>query len=230
MSGIVENVAAVRAGIAAACEKAGRDPSDVLLLGVTKYVDTERIGEALDAGITAVGENHAQELREKLTFFEQRKCDVHFIGQLQTNKIKYVCGSARLIHSVDRLPLAEQISARAARLGITQEILLQVNIGAESQKGGISRDETLSLLESVAALPALCIEGLMCVPPAMEEERVRPYFAAMRELLFAAKNAFPELPLSTLSMGMSHDYRTAVEEGATIVRVGSAIFGARDRL
>lgn len=90
MSGIGENVAAVRAGIAAACEKAGRDPSDVLLLGVTKYVDTERIGEALDAGITAVGENHAQELREKLTFFEQRKCDVHFIGQLQTNKIKYV--------------------------------------------------------------------------------------------------------------------------------------------
>ncbi len=227
---IRENIALVRETIAESCARAGRSVSDVLLLGVTKYVDEARIAEALEAGITAVGENHAQELREKLTFFEQHKCDVHFIGQLQSNKIKYVCGNVSLIHSVDRLPLALQISQRAQRMGTVQDILVQVNIGGEEQKGGICAPAALSLIGDIAALPALRVCGLMCVPPALEQERVRPYFAQMRQLFFSAKSAFPNLPLCHLSMGMSHDYGVAIEEGATIVRVGSAIFGARGRL
>ena len=229
MSGIGENVAAVRAGIAAACEKAGRDPSDVLLLGVTKYVDTERIGEALDAGITAVGENHAQELREKLTFFEQRKCDVHFIGQLQTNKIKYVCGFADLIESVDRQNLAQQLQQKAQARGIVQDILIQVNIGAEDQKGGVPDEDLDSFAESLAEHPNLRLRGLMCVPPAVEAEQARAYFRKMR-LHFEKLQAHRDPGIfDTLSMGMSHDFTVAIEEGATQVRVGSRIFGARDK-
>jgi len=230
MSTVQENLEIVRENIAAACARAGRSESDVLLVAVSKYVDTDRIAEALDAGVTDVGENHAQEVREKLTFFEQRGCGVHFIGQLQSNKIKYVCGRVKLIHSVDRLSLAEQISQRAERMGIVQELLLQVNIGAELQKGGAAKDETLMLLDAVRNLPGVSVRGLMCVPPAVGEAQVRPYFAQLHELLAAAKSAHPDLPLTELSMGMSHDYAAAIEEGATIVRVGSAIFGARNRM
>ena len=230
MSGIGENVAAVRAGIAAACEKAGRDPSDVLLLGVTKYVDTERIGEALDAGITAVGENHAQELREKLTFFEQRKCDVHFIGQLQTNKIKYVCGFADLVESVDRQSLASALNQKAEARAVVQDILIQVNIGAEDQKGGVPDEDLDSFAESFALCANLRLRGLMCVPPAVEAEQARAYFQKMRAHFDRLRNGRNPEVFDTLSMGMSHDFAVAIEEGATQVRVGSRIFGARDRM
>lgn len=230
MSSIRDNILAVRENIAAACARAGRSEEDVLLVAVSKYVDTDRIAEALDAGASDVGENHAQEVREKLTFFEQRGCGVHFIGQLQSNKIKYVCGRVKLIHSVDKLSLAEQIAARAERMGFVQDILLQVNIGAEQQKGGAAREEILSLIGAMANLSGVRVRGLMCVPPATEQELVRPYFADMRELLALCRKTYPNLPLDQLSMGMSHDYAIAIEEGATIVRVGSAIFGARNRL
>ena len=226
---IAENIAEVRESIENSCLRAGRDPHEVLLLAVSKYVDTERIGEAVAAGQKAFGENHAQEIREKLTFFKQHFCQVHFIGQLQTNKIKYVCGETDLIHSVDRLPLAEQISRRAVAKGCVQDILIQVNIGDEPQKGGVDADDLLQLVEQSASLEALRIRGLMCVPPDCGHDEVRAYFRKMRSLFERTAAAFPELPIDTLSMGMSHDYDVAVEEGATIVRVGTAIFGARDR-
>lgn len=230
MSTIGDNIRIVRENIALSCARAGRSESDVLLVGVSKYVEPRRIAEALDAGITDVGENHAQEVREKLTFFEQRGCGVHFIGQLQSNKIKYLCGHVKLIQSVDRLSLAQQIAARAQKMHLVQDILLQVNIGAEQQKGGASREETLALIGAMSELSGIRVCGLMCVPPAMDQQRVRPYFADLRELLAKAQQTYPDLPLHHLSMGMSHDYGVAIEEGATIVRVGSAIFGARDRL
>ena len=226
---IAENIAEVRESIENSCLRAGRDPHEVLLLAVSKYVDTERIGEAVAAGQKAFGENHAQEIREKLTFFKQHLCQVHFIGQLQTNKIKYVCGETDLIHSVDRFPLAEQISRRAVVKGCVQDILIQVNIGDEPQKGGVDADDLLQLVEQSASLEALRIRGLMCVPPDCGHDEVRAYFRKMRSLFERTAAAFPELPIDTLSMGMSHDYDVAVEEGATIVRVGTAIFGARDR-
>ena len=227
MSTIVENLQQVRERMEAACAAAGRSADAVRLIAVTKFVDVARIEEAVAAGVREVGENRAQELTEKLTFFEQHGCDVHFIGQLQTNKIKYVCGAVKLIHSVDRLPLAQQLQRRAASLGLVQDVLLQVNVGDEAQKGGAAVDALLPLLESVAQLPNLCVRGLMCVPPALPPEQARAYFASLRELLFTAHNRFPELPLTELSMGMTHDFEAAILVGATMVRIGTGIFGAR---
>lgn len=227
MSGIIENVLEIRDRMARACAAAGRDEHSARLIAVTKFVGTARIAEALGTGLRDVGENRAQELTEKLTFFEQHGCDVHFIGQLQTNKIKYVCGIACLIHSVDRLSLAEQIQHRAAALGIVQDVLMQVNVGAEVQKGGIATDAALSLLERMAQMPNLRVRGLMCVPPALPEEQARPYFSSLRELLVRAQAMYPTLPLTELSMGMTHDFEAAIREGATMVRIGTGIFGAR---
>ena len=227
MSSIAENVYRVRERIANACARAGRDTESVRLIAVTKFVDTARIADAVEAGITETGENRAQDFSQKLTFFKQNGCTPHFIGQLQTNKIKYVCGEAALIHSVDRLPLAESLSDRAQKLGITQDILIQVNIGAESQKGGVDVSAALELLGRVEELPGLKCRGLMCVPPVSEGDAVRPYFAAMRELLGRARTAYPSMELTELSMGMTHDYEQAILEGATMVRVGTGIFGPR---
>ena len=229
MNTIAQNVEDVRSRMLRACALAGRKPEDVRLIAVTKFVEQARIAEALETGLREVGENRAQELAEKLTFFEQHGCSVHFIGQLQTNKIKYVCGVADLIHSVDRLSLAEQLQRHAAKLGVVQNILLQVNVGDETQKGGVSMADAMQLLETVAAMPNLSVRGFMCVPPALAPEQVRPYFASMRELLSAARRAYPALPLTELSMGMTHDFEAAIAEGATMVRVGTGIFGARNR-
>mgnify|MGYP002575978824 FL=1 len=228
MNTIAQNVEDVRSRMQRACAFAGRKVEDVRLIAVTKFVEQARIAEALETGLHEVGENRAQELTEKLTFFEQHGCSVHFIGQLQTNKIKYVCGVADLIHSVDRSALAEQLQRYAAKLGIVQNILLQINVGDEAQKGGASMAEAMQLLEKVAAMPNLSVHGFMCVPPALAPEQVRPYFASMRELLHAARKAYPSLPLAELSMGMTHDFETAIAEGATMVRVGTGIFGARN--
>lgn len=224
---IGERVLTVREEIDKACARSGRRPEEVTLIAVTKYVEEERILPAIRAGALHVGENHAQELTQKLSFYEQNHCTVHFIGQLQTNKIKYVCGKADLIHSVDRLPLAEGLQKKARSMGIVQDVLLQVNIGAEAQKGGAAEAEVLRLSEQVAGMPNLRLRGFMCVPPDLGEEGTRPYFASMRELLHTAQEAFPSLKLRELSMGMTGDYRAAVEEGATMVRVGTGIFGHR---
>ncbi len=224
---IRENLESVREQMALACQRAGRKESDVTLIAVTKFVDTARIREAVDAGVTEIGENRAQEFTEKLNFYKQNHLRAHFIGQLQTNKVKYICGKADLIQSVDREPLLDAILAYAERNGITQDILIEVNIGREAQKGGISPEALFELADRIAGQKHLRLHGLMCVPPAIEQEAVRPYFREMRTLFERMQRTYPELPLDTLSMGMSHDFATAIEEGATTVRVGTAIFGPR---
>lgn len=224
---IADNVVQVREELERACQRSKRSSDAVKLIAVCKFVDTDRIQEALACGIHHVGENRAQELTQKLNFYKQHECDTHFIGQLQSNKIKYICGIADCIQSVDRLALAEALERYAVAHNLKQDILVQVNIGDEPQKGGVKVDELEELLCRLEKMPALCVKGLMCVPPAVEGELVRVYFARMKELFDTMQHKHPDLPLCELSMGMSHDYDIAIEEGATMVRVGTAIFGSR---
>lgn len=226
---INDNIQAVNENIEKACASSKRKREDVLLIAVTKYVDTGRIQEAIDAGITDVGENHAQELREKLTFFKLNSTKPHFIGHLQSNKLKYLIDEAALIQSVDSIGLLEQIDKRSKSLDCIQNVLLQINIGREVQKSGLMESDLEGILSEAARFENVAIRGLMCVPPADTAENTRKYFSRMRNLLEISANNHRDLPLKELSMGMSNDYVVAVEEGATMVRVGSAIFGARDR-
>ena len=230
---IAENIAQVREEMEQACRQAGRDPRDVKLIAVTKYVEEARIAEAFACGLKTVGENHAQEVRDKLTFYKQYGAELHFIGQLQSNKVKYIignAGNARLIQSADREKLLVDIDAHAKKLGVVQGVLLQVNIGGEEQKGGADLQDVPYLLELACGLKNLRVEGFMCVPPDVDAEAARPYFARLYELRERYGAMFPELPLRELSMGMSHDYPQAILEGATMVRVGTAIFGRRNKL
>ena len=227
---IAENIARVRENMENACRQAGRDPRQVRLIAVTKYVEEERIREAFACGLKTVGENHAQEVREKLTFYKQNQAELHFIGQLQSNKVKYIIGNARLIQSADREKLLLDIDAHAKKLNIVQGILLQVNIGGEAQKGGAAIEDVPYLVELACGLKNMRVEGLMCVPPDVDAEAARPFFAKLYALRERLRALFPEQPLDELSMGMSHDYPQAILEGATMVRVGTAIFGKRNKL
>lgn len=230
MGEIAARLMQVQEQMARAALRAGRKQDEVRLCAVTKFVPAERIAEAADAGVTLIGENRAQEFSEKLIFYKQRNLEAHFIGQLQTNKVKYICGNADLIQSVDRIALLEALEQRAQKLDIVQPILVQVNIGNEPQKGGIDPNGLDAFLDRVAACSHLTLRGFMCVPPIEEAERVRPYFRRMRTLFEAARDTGAFDSIDTLSMGMSHDYPIAIEEGATLVRVGTAIFGPRQIL
>lgn len=225
---IKERVETVREEMARACLRSGRNEHEVTLIGVTKFVPVSKIEEAVQAGIRHVGENRAQEFTEKLIFYKQHDLHRHFIGQLQTNKVKYICGNAELIHSVDRESLLEAIQTQAAKTGIRQDVLLEVNIGEEPQKGGIAPDAVWNMVDRAAAMPSVRVRGLMCVPPIGETEAVRKYFQRMYTLFAKTQERYPQLAWDVLSMGMSHDYPIAIEEGATHVRVGTAIFGARN--
>lgn len=228
MGTISERYDRIRQNMADACARAKRDPEEITLVAVTKFVPPERIAPALALGIRHVGENRAQEFRDKLLFFNEHGCVCHFIGQLQSNKIKYIIGQAALIQSVDRPALAEEIDAQAQRRGVDrQDILIEVNIGEETQKGGVAPGELRELLENLQALERVRVMGLMCVPPALEAERARPYFARMREIFEACSGMGGNVEMRHLSMGMSADYTAAIEEGATMIRVGSALFGQR---
>ena len=211
--GVKEGLAEVRERISAACARAGRDPASVTLVAVSKTKPVELLREAVAAGQRSFGENYAQEFRDKHE--ELPDLDWHFIGSLQTNKVKYVAGKASLVHTCDRLSLAQELSKRAPS---EQRVLLEINIGREPQKAGVLPEDAAKLLDQVRALPKLRCDGLMCIPPA--EGDPRRHFAALREL-------GTKLGLRELSMGMSADYESAIEEGATIVRVGTAIFGSR---
>ncbi len=214
---VASGLAHVRERIGAACARAGRDPASVKLIAVGKTKPIELLREALQAGQTIFGENYAQELREKADALPG--AEWHFIGALQTNKAKLVVGRAALIHTCDRIALAQELSKRAKSAGLTQRVLLEVNVGREPQKAGVLPEDAAALLEQVRALPALACEGLMCIPPA--EGDARGHFRSLRQLA-------ERLGLRELSMGMTADYEAAIEEGATLVRVGTAIFGERN--
>jgi pyridoxal phosphate enzyme (YggS family) len=224
MTDVAANLAAIRARIAVACARAGRDPGSVTLIAVSKVQPLEKLRAALGAGQRVFGENYAQELRDKADALRGELGSLaspewHFIGALQTNKVKYVVGRAALVHTVDRASLANELGKRAAALGAVQRVLVEVNVGEEPQKSGALPADLGPLLDAIRAQPALRLEGLMCIPPA--EGEPRRHFARLRELN-ARHGAGPHL-----SMGMSEDFETAIEEGATLLRVGTAIFGAR---
>jgi pyridoxal phosphate enzyme (YggS family) len=229
-SPIAAGLARVRARIARAAEAAGRDPASVRLIAVGKLQPVESLRAALDAGQQALGENYAQELRDKADALAAHEPapEWHFLGALQTNKVKYVVGRAALVHTCDRLALAEELSRRAAAKGLVQRVLVEVNLGREPQKGGVAPEALPELLRALADLPGLRCEGLMCIPPAAGEPR--SHFAALRELRDAVRARAPSsVQLGELSMGMSADFEAAIAEGATLARVGTAIFGERPR-
>ncbi|MEG1810649.1 MAG: YggS family pyridoxal phosphate-dependent enzyme [Clostridia bacterium] len=225
---IRENYETIIGNIARAAESAGRNASDVQLIAVTKYVPVERIAEVVACGANAVGENRVQELSDKLDFFNSNELDVHLIGQLQTNKVKYVIGKVKLIQSVDRLALAETIDRLAGAADVVQDVLIEVNIGGEEQKGGVAVDEMSGFLRAISDMNNIRVKGLMCIPPAVGEAEVRRHFERMRRLFEGISDcAIPNVSMEQLSMGMSGDYMSAIAEGATMVRVGTALFGAR---
>ena len=221
------NLAAVQERIADAARRTGRREDAVLLVAVSKTIGVEGVRAAIAAGVPALGENRVQEAREKIGVLGRAR-PWHLIGHLQTNKVKDAIECFDLIHSVDRLPLAEAISRRAADLGRRVDVLVQVNVGEEAQKGGVQAAELRPALEAMAALPGLRLRGLMAIPPMPRDpEDSRPYYRAMRKLLDDARGWGLGAELAELSMGMSGDFEVGIEEGATIVRVGTAIFGPR---
>jgi pyridoxal phosphate enzyme (YggS family) len=221
------NLAAVRERIAEAARRAGRRQDAVLLVAVSKTVDIDRIRAAVAAGVPALGENRVQEAREKVAAIG-RPPPWHLIGHLQTNKVRDALECFDLIHSVDRLPLAEALSSRAVQTGRRADVLVQVNVGEEPQEGGFRAGALRAGLEAMAALPGLRLRGLMTIPPLPEDpEDSRPHYRQMSKLLEAARGWGLPGEFAELSMGMSGDFEVGVEEGATIVRVGTAIFGPR---
>jgi len=197
---------------------------------VTKTVDVETINRARAAGIRTIGENRVQELMSKIDALDP-EYKIHLIGQLQTNKVKYIIDRVDMIQSLDRDALAEEISRRAVQANVVMPTLVQVNIAREPQKSGIDEDELLAFIERTSKLPGVRIEGLMAIMPFVDDpETIRPYFKRMREWFDRLRDAnLPNVEMNTLSMGMSGDCIVAAQEGATMVRIGSALFGARPK-
>jgi pyridoxal phosphate enzyme (YggS family) len=223
---IAQNLQDVRAAIAAAAQRSGRDAGAVRLVAVSKTVDLERIRAAIDAGQDLFGENYLQEARDKIAVLG-RQVSWHLVGSLQSNKAREAVALFDLIHAVDRLKLARALDAAAARLGKVQDVLIQVNQAGEATKSGVTPSAAPALLQELAGLPHLKVLGLMTMPPWFPDpESARPYFQALRALRDHLRG-LTGLPLQELSMGMSGDFAVAVEEGATLVRVGTAIFGGR---
>ncbi len=229
MSSIAANLDLVRQQIETACLNCGRDPQNVRLIAVSKKKPAAALAAAHAAGQKLFGESYVQEFRQKHEELEL-PLEWHFIGGLQSNKVKYLRDKTTLIHSVDRYSLAREISRQWGKINQTAAILLQFNLGGEATKSGADEAEALELAKQVSALPNLQVRGLMTLPPYCEDpEEVRPYFRRLRLLADRLRAVdLPNLTLEELSMGMSHDFRIAIEEGATLVRVGTAIFGARD--
>ena len=227
---IKEKFHEVEAAIAASMERRTRVPKDapVKLIAVTKNHDVAGMREAIDAGATDVGENRIQEAKEKYAVLD-REVTWHLIGHLQTNKAKVAVQIFDLIHSVDTPHLAKALDKEAGKIGKVQDILVQVNLAKEDSKSGVYKEDLRAMLDLVETLPHLCLRGLMCIAPNYEDvELCRPLFREMHEIYQQVKELpYPTANITYLSMGMTHDYPIAVEEGANIVRVGTAIFGPR---
>ena len=225
---IAENLKTVKDKIAQAALRAGRNPQDVQLVAVSKTVSGELIQQAIEAGVTILGESYIQEARKKIGELG-KAVRWDFIGHLQSNKVSYAVDLFEVIHSIDRLSLAQALSTRAAKKRKTLRVLVQVNISGEGAKSGIDTGRVNALVSHIASLPNLTLDGLMTMPPYFTDpEKARPYFVALRKLrdtLMAEQGN--RIDLKELSMGMSGDFEVAVEEGATLVRVGTALFGER---
>ncbi|MBQ6686691.1 MAG: YggS family pyridoxal phosphate-dependent enzyme [Firmicutes bacterium] len=229
MGMIRENIDRINAEKAKYAESVGKTEQDVLLVAVTKTRTADEINEAIDAGITDIGENKVQEVVDK--FDHVKPVRWHLIGHLQTNKVKYIIDKVCMIHSVDSMKLAKEIDKRAGQHGVTMDILIQVNAAQEESKFGITTDDTKQLiLDILEECPNIRIRGLMHIAPAAEDpNEVRQYFAQVKELYEeCGKIDHPHLEFKYLSMGMSHDFGVAIEEGSNLIRVGTSIFGERD--
>ena len=225
---IQSNITEIRSRIAAACAECGRDPREITLVGASKMNDAAACREAIAAGIDVLGENRVQEMTEKLSQHAYDGAPLHFIGHLQRNKVKQVVGKAALIQSVGSLPLLEAIEKEAEKQGIVQDILLEVNIGGEEAKSGFAPGELEDAAKAAQAMEHIRVHGLMTIPPAdcSREENIH-YFQEVRALYVDINEKLFHNELECLSMGMSGDFEDAIRNGATMVRVGTAIFGAR---
>ncbi len=231
MTTIADNLKAVRSRISEAAARSGRDPDAIELVAVTKKKPVSMIRKAYEAGHTVFGENYAQEMRDKAAELSDLNIRWHFIGPLQKNKAKYVVPCASMIETVDSIEIAQVLNARLAKMEErkTLDCLIEINIGGEASKSGILSKDAAALASEISSIEHLALKGLMIIPPYdPDPEKSRPYFRKLRELLDEINSAarLPHL-MTELSMGMSHDFEVAIEEGATIVRVGTAIFGER---
>jgi PLP dependent protein len=228
VSEISENLARVRERIETAALRCGRDPLEVRLVAVSKTVEAERVGQAIEAGVKILGENYVQEAQKKIEILGHNVA-WHFIGHLQTNKAKAAVHLFDLIHSVDSLNLAKELNKQAQQQGKVLPVLLQVNLSGETTKFGAREKEIFQVIEELSTMEGLLVKGLMTMPPYFEDpEASRPYYVELRKLSERlAQQKLSRISIEELSMGMSNDFEVAVEEGATLVRVGTAIFGAR---
>jgi len=222
---IKENLLKVRERIERAAQKAGRDPKGIRLVAVSKTVEVARIKEAIEAGVSILGENYVQEAQKKIDDIG-KPVSWHFIGHLQSNKAKYAVRLFEMLHSVDSIPLAEELNRRAEQEGRVIKVMVEVNLSREATKFGTDEERVSNLARRIRDLKYLSLEGLMTMPPYFDPPELgRPYYTALREL--KEKMIKEGIPIKELSMGMSNDFEIAVEEGATYVRIGTAIFGPR---
>lgn len=225
---IYENCEKIKMRVHAAAQRSGRNPENIRVIAVSKTIDVERITKALEWGITDLGENRVQELCDKFDIINI-KCNWHLIGHLQTNKVKYILDKVSMIHSLDRLELANEIQKRAEKAGRITEVLVQVNIAAEDSKFGICPENTLDFIRELSKMGNIKVKGLMTIAPLTENsEDIRWVFAGLRKLLIDIREEnIDNIDMDYLSMGMSNDFEVAIEEGANIVRIGTALFGKR---
>ena len=224
MSAIAQRYGSVQRAVGDAADVAGRDAREVTIVAVSKTVGVEEVRQAMAAGVSDFGENRAQEFTSKQALFPQMRW--HFIGTLQTNKVRDVVGRAYLIHSIDSLHLLRAVDRHATELGVVQDVLLQVNVSGEESKHGMTEEEAEEAVRAACGLPGVRVRGVMTIAPFVRPESVRPVFRETADLLGRLQSMHCDgADLTELSMGMTNDFRVAVEEGATIVRVGRAIFG-----
>jgi len=227
---LIKRLQSVKERIENAARACGRDPETIRLVAVGKTIPTDRVKQAIQAGVTILGENYVQEARAKFNDLATYPVSWHFIGHLQSNKAKYAVRLFDLIHSVDKLKLAREIDKQAKKIDKIQEILIQVNISEEASKSGVDVEDAHNLLKDISLLENLSVKGLMTMPPYYNEpEKVRPYFSALRGLRdHLMQQELFNVTLSELSMGMTGDFEVAIQEGTTLVRIGTAIFGKRE--
>lgn len=229
MESIRNNISIVKEEVKKACLKSGRNSDEITIIAVSKTIDTERINYAVECGLLNLGENKVQEVMDKHDSVD-KNVKWHLIGHLQTNKVKYIIDKVELIHSVDSVKLAEEINKRAEKNNLIKDVLVQINVAMEETKFGINIEDAIDFVKSISVFNNIRIKGLMTIAPYYEDtEMVRPIFRQLKEKFDQlAQMNIPNTEMKYLSMGMSNDYKIAIEEGANMVRIGTAIFGKRN--